>query len=311
MVLGGIIWSVLEYYELSLITVQQLHIAAKSHADVLSLQNCDVDASGKCNEVSRVERIKIMCSKFRVKDRIVDSNLFLASNDTHRVLYCPMHKVGSTTFLSLMYDRQNWKRARDLSVNRTTLSKDEMEYRLKNYFKFMVVRHPFDRLLSAYLDKFSAANKIYAKQYAKVLHSKFGGQLEIDSKGIAFPTFEQFLYLVLTEPVTFRNHHWLNYNDYCHPCFIQYDYVVYMETFEDDIDIILGHFDSDGSRFELPVNGYVRRARKDRLQETSAFFKKIDRRIIDKLLSVYRQDFQVFGYTWNYSTGAGCVKGVC
>ena len=284
----------------------------KSHADVNSPQNCDVDASNKRRVVSRMERIKVMCSKYRAtcKDRITSSR-FLVSNDRHRELYCPMFKVGSTTFTSLMYDEPNTTRVRYLYHNRNTLSKEEVEYRLKNYFKFMVVRHPFDRLLSAYSEKFNTSEVDLANKYANVLHKHFVSELKIDSNGTAQPSFAQFLYLVLTEPVTFRDSHWLNYNEYCHPCLIPYDHVVYMETFQDDIDIILDHFvDSNGSRPELPVNFHLRRAHKDRLQDTSAYFKKIDQKIIDKLLSVYHQDFEVFGYTWNYSTGAGCVKGV-
>ena len=293
------------YYEttkLPLIAVQQSQMPTKSHADVESPQNCDVDASIKRRVVSRVERIKVMCSKYRVKDRITRFR-FLVSSDRHRVLYCPMFKVGSTTFTSLMYDEPNTKRAHSLNLNRNTLSEEEVEYRLKNYFKFMVVRHPFDRLLSAYSERFNTSgNFSFAKKYANVLHKHFVSELKIDSNGTALPSLEQFLHLVLTEPVTFRNHHWLNYNEYCHPCLIPYDHVVYMETFQDDIDIILDHFvDSNGSRPELTVNVHLRRAHKDRLQDTSTIFKKIDRKIIDKLLSVYHQDFEVFGYTWNYS----------
>ena len=82
---------------------------------------------------------------------------------------------------------------------------------------------------------------------------------------------------------------------------------------QDDVGIILDHFvDNNGSRPDIPVNNpYLKRNHKDRLQDTSAFFKNIDQKIIEKLLLIYRQDFQVFGYTWNHSDGAGCVKGVC
>ena len=313
LIICGFIWSVLTYYDITklpLITLQQSKSPTQSHADEESLKYCGGEESGKCKEISREERIAIMCSKFRVKDR-VERYGFLASNDKHNVLYCPMYKVGSTTFISLMYDEHNSKKARRLHHNKKIVSEDKTEYRLKNYFKFMVVRHPFDRLLSAYLEKFNLSSGGLTKKYEKVMHKHFGSEMKIGPKG-AIPTLEQFLYLVVTEPVAFHNGHWGNYNTLCHPCVIPYDHVVYMETFQDDVGIILDHFVySNGSRPALPVNFHLRRAHTDRLQDTSAYFKKIDMKIIDKLLFIYRQDFKIFGYTWDYNTGAGCVKGVC
>ena len=121
MIICGIIWSLLQYYgimKIPLVAIQQSHIANKSHADMVSLHGCGGDdASGKCKDVSRVERIKIMCSKVKVKDRIWRTE-FLSSNDKYRVLYCPMFKVGSTAFLSLMYDQRNWRNARYMYHNK-------------------------------------------------------------------------------------------------------------------------------------------------------------------------------------------------
>ena len=315
LIICGFIWSVLKYYEITkrpLIILQQSKSPTQSHADVESLQHCGGDASGKCKEISREERIAIMCSKFKVKDSVKSAG-FLMSNDKHKVLYCRMFKVGSKTFTNLMYDEQHANLLhQNMNTIKRSLSLKEAEYRLKNYFTFMVVRHPFDRLVSAYLHKFKSENPAFLKMFEKVLHNKFGSEMNISSKGIAIPTFEQFLNLVATEPVAFSNNHWMNYNTYCHPCAITYDHVIYMETFQDDLGIILDHFvDSNGSRPVLRAKGHLQRVHKDRLQDTSAYFKKIDRKIIDKLLLVYRQDFQVFGYTWDYNTGAGCVKGVC
>ena len=81
----------------------------------------------------------------------------LAVNDNLKLIYCVIPKVGTTT----------WKRviakSREIQprINRWILWKrlsnyteEERNERLKKYFKFVFVREPLQRLLSAYKNKF-------------------------------------------------------------------------------------------------------------------------------------------------------------
>jgi len=93
-------------------------------------------------------------------------NYFMIVDDKHKLLYCMIPKVACTTFkmviaksltagnVSEQKIHFSWY-IHSLGLNyQYKYSKKEIELRLKTYFKFVVVRHPFDRLLSAYADKF-------------------------------------------------------------------------------------------------------------------------------------------------------------
>ncbi len=97
-------------------------------------------------------------------------------DDRNHVLYCLIPKVACTTFAALIASSASKTRLEKL-VNLTNMTDTanvvhgghffddhnvtrlksydigEIAIRLKTYFKFVAVRHPFDRLLSAWRDK--------------------------------------------------------------------------------------------------------------------------------------------------------------
>ena len=201
----------------------------------------------------------------------------------------------------------------DIYTNMRTYSEKEIKCKLKNYFKFMVSRHPFDRLVSAYNHWFHGNSEVtFMVRYAELKEDHFhGSELERNANGTALMTFEQFLHLVIEEPKRFNNLHWRNYMWYFQPCSIPYDHVIYMENMAADVGIVLDHFtEADGSKPKMPLFN-VKRGHNDKLRETTEMFKSVNNVIIDKLLERYQRDFDVFGYTWNNISGAGCAKCVC
>ena len=95
----------------------------------------------------------------------------VAVDDKHKVLYCYVPKVACTSWkvkLSLMSDK-----AQGAVLNThpspvdtrgglakygikmlSTYTPEQIKYRLENYFKFLFVRHPMERLVSSYRSKF-------------------------------------------------------------------------------------------------------------------------------------------------------------
>ena len=51
-------------------------------------------------------------------------------------------------------------------------SDDEIQERLKTYFKFLVVRHPMQRLVSAFRDKFGRETQSGFKNYAREIKNQ-------------------------------------------------------------------------------------------------------------------------------------------
>lgn len=89
------------------------------------------------------------------------------------VIYCSIPKVASTTWKTILVRSLDGRSADQMAEHAvederllrsvglrflSTLSHEEAEKRIETYFKFVVVRHPFDRIVSAYRDKIARFN---------------------------------------------------------------------------------------------------------------------------------------------------------
>ena len=98
----------------------------------------------------------------------------VAVDDKHKLLYCYVPKVACTSWkvkLSLMSDKavngeatvvnthpspvDTWEGLARYGIKMlSTYTPEQIKYRLENYFKFIFVRHPMERLVSSYRSKF-------------------------------------------------------------------------------------------------------------------------------------------------------------
>lgn len=88
-------------------------------------------------------------------------------------------------------------------------------------------RDPFERLLSAYRNKFEFAYSNYFRhRYGKSM--KFQTEKGLltfnESLNDAIPSFEEFLSYVSSEHSE-KNEHWQAIYEICHPCVIPYDFI--------------------------------------------------------------------------------------
>jgi len=107
-------------------------------------------------------------------------------------------------------------------------------YRLKNYASLLVVRNPFDRLLSAYRSKFMSGNVYFDQVYGTVIRERY----RIDSMNRSVVLFEEFVQYLIdlgTGTKEFSNPHWVPINQLCLPCLVDYKYVGKLETLQDDM----------------------------------------------------------------------------
>ena len=267
------------------------------------------------------------CEEHRPANSVYLDNII--TDDIHQVLYCFIRKVGCTSFQAMMVKNVGIETNKtwypESYMNKVGLkqlsqySRKDISVRLKNYFKFMVVRHPFDRLVSAYQQKFGGIKSYnlglishnFAPRYRNVIKKHFGEISKVDSKGEIMLSWPQFLELVATEPERFYNNHWASYEHLCNPCRVNYSHVVYMERMKDDIGIVLDRLKNpDGHRPTLPARNTIRDTT-DRAAELSQHFKNIDPDILKRLLQIYGRDLELFGYTWNSESEAGYPKNKC
>ena len=169
-------------------------------------------------------------------------------------------------------------------MNSTNDMRDVLE---RHPFTFAVVRHPFQRLVSAYLD---------FKTRSRNSENK-AGQLATGS-------FSQFLRnSVLKNNYSCTNggcasvntHHWRSMDVSCSFCAVNYTVISTMDTFSEDyarISAKLGLGEVKAKRSNVHGGSKIE-------QLTAEHFKEVPKDIKQKLRKIYEYDLKLFGYQDN------------
>ncbi|XP_066978991.1 carbohydrate sulfotransferase 11-like [Macrobrachium rosenbergii] len=106
--------------------------------------------------------------------------------------------------------------------------------KLENYKKFIVVRHPIERLVSAYFDKIHHKEGKLPMQ-RKVLPFVRKTRKNATVTDITWPEFVSFV----VRKGGRLNAHWMPYESLCLPCQIDYDFILKFETLDEDAEGLL------------------------------------------------------------------------
>lgn len=172
----------------------------------------------------------------------------------------------------------------------------ERESHLKLYNSFMFTRHPFERIVSAYVEKFTKTTK-----YTQTFHHRHGCKMIRRFRPNAtaeslkkcddatFPEFVKYLIQSASTNEPF-NTHWMPFYKICNPCTSQYSYIGKLETFEQDRQFILETF--FGARnLTFPHSNSMHHG------TTTTFLNQISEAEWQALYEIYRLDFELFGYS--------------
>uniref|UniRef100_A0A8C9VM77 Carbohydrate sulfotransferase n=2 Tax=Scleropages formosus TaxID=113540 RepID=A0A8C9VM77_SCLFO len=262
---------------------------------------------------ARRELLEEMCRSYTRKRRVLipEDIKHLIVDDQHGLLYCYVPKVACTNWkrvLMVLTGDGRYSDPLDIPANEAhvpgnlrTLSEyttAEINHRLRNYLKFVFVREPFERLVSAYRNKFT-------RNYNTAFHKRYGTKIirryRADPQPEALEhgddvSFEEFVrYLVdpqtqLEEPF---NEHWERIHSLCHPCLIHYDVVGRYETLEQDSRYVL-QLAGVESQVRFPASGKSTTTSEDMAAQ---FFRNISPLYQRKLYNLYRMDFLLFNYS--------------
>ncbi|XP_066521165.1 carbohydrate sulfotransferase 11-like [Hoplias malabaricus] len=265
----------------------------------------------------RRELLRDACRAHTHKRRVLipDDLKHVIVDDRHGLLYCYVPKVACT----------NWKRVLlvltgelggphdplQIAANEAhtpgrlrTLSEysaPEINRRLRTYLKFLFVREPFERLVSAYRNKFT-------RSYNTAFHRRYGTRIirrhrheprpEALERGddVSFTEFVRYLVDPSTQHEEPFNEHWERAHALCHPCLISYDVVGKYETLSEDAAYVLRLAGVD-EHVTFPSTAGNARTTGDMAAD---FFKSISPEYQRKLYDLYSMDFMLF----NYSTPA-------
>ena len=149
-------------------------------------------------------------------------------------------------------------------------------------FRFCFVRNPFDRLLSAYLDKI-VGNGHQKRPILKILGR--------DPTALgALVSFEEFVDAVATQPALRMNAHWRVQWQHVLGDFVPYDFVGRFERFQQDFVTVLSRWTNEPER-------YIQTEATHRTDAGLKIGDHYDRRLADVVRRIYADDFERFGYS--------------
>ena len=173
---------------------------------------------------------------------------------------------------------------------------------LTKFYKFMFVRHPLHRLVSAYRDKFffpAGDNKFIYNLFGKIIKQNYpeNFNITIHHPSEDFVTFKQFVQYVADSAAkgNWLNDHFSPYYDLCRPCDIKYDFVGRMEMMQMDSQFIIRKFFQNTSIDTLP--GMSATSKSTHGSEVRDLFQTLPRDLVTRLYFAFQPDFDMYGYS--------------
>lgn len=228
------------------------------------------------------------------------SNIYVV--DKYKALYCKVPKVASTSWITVLLAWQGITNSsvidpnvvhKQLSLSRlkrlNQYSLEERRRLINTYFKFVFVRHPFDRLDSAFRDKFhNTYNDTYFMQLFGtniVRRYRANPTNESLTKGNDV-TLQEFLQYLIDVPDKDLNEHWQSQTHVCSLCAIHYDFVGKYDQLLRDVAEVMVRLHAPV--VDMPPQGLKHTPWSDR-------FKDIPTKVIEHLKDKYAADFNVYG----------------
>ena len=119
---------------------------------------------------------------------------------------------------------------------------DEQREKWETYFKFTFVREPFERILSAYKDKFVHPRfphlmlQLHGRAILRTVRPNASKSALDKLNDITFREFIEYLVTKGSDKSTpVMDWHWDNYVNICGMCAVNYTFIGHYETFDQDL----------------------------------------------------------------------------
>uniref|UniRef100_UPI0035901AE5 carbohydrate sulfotransferase 9-like n=1 Tax=Myxine glutinosa TaxID=7769 RepID=UPI0035901AE5 len=226
--------------------------------------------------------------------------------DRFRLLYCEVPKVGCTNWRRVLLVLAGHVNGPPNSIKHvaahgikelrplSSYSNKEIHLRLNMYTKFLFVREPFNRLVSAYRDKFEANNTLYEKLIGRWIIKDFRENPSKDAlatgKGVTFTEFVRFI----TYYTNHMDRHWFPMYKLCFPCDIHYDFIGKFESINIEAPWFLHNVGTpDAVDYPKRKDTAFPRTNTDM---TDYYIKQLSYEDRNALFELARQDYELFDY---------------
>jgi len=276
----------------------------------------------------RRQHVKDVCDRYRKRleqdfkkfqpsknyQNVVSEVDLLYSTNKKPFLWCRVRKASSQSwndlFVSLWYRNytkdEPGKQQMFIRRDWTPQTRNTQFYYGANdkIFSFMVSRHPFERILSAYRDKFFV-NQAYSKAaferrkvqrfqklYGREILKNYRRNSPQEEKYKDAPTFREFVDYLLDLSLDQLDPHWLPTYLQCMPCHIHYSILGRIDTLQEDSKEILRRLKV---KKQLPFTHVTQGKTSD--QTVEKYYGELDRETLDRLYKMYEMDFLLFDYS--------------
>ncbi|XP_034031882.1 carbohydrate sulfotransferase 8-like [Thalassophryne amazonica] len=262
---------------------------------------------------SRHRLLSKICAKYQsgVTEQLIShrqiSRVYV--EDRSKLLYCEVPKAGCS----------NWKRVLMVLGGSATSTRDiphdaahyanhlrrlesydrpGITERLHSYMKVLFVREPFERLVSAFRDKFESPNSYYHPVFGRAIISKYRANATRAAlrtgAGVTFREFIQYL-LDVRRPVG-MDIHWEPVIQLCSPCLLRYSFIGKFESLEEEANYLL---QSVGAPSNLTFPDFKDRnplAERTSSRITQRYFAQLNSTERQKAFDFYYMDYLMFNY---------------
>ncbi|XP_047468309.1 carbohydrate sulfotransferase 10-like [Penaeus chinensis] len=294
-----------------LMTQEEYLRVKKIHQDRISLvkERCEkftpTATRGLTALINRGSHYKLGNKLFLPQD-VINSNFQI--DETHRVTFCWQYKVGSTAwnamFAYLLNQTSVIRRKTFYDMRKIMTVKTMKEFKKSmDFYKFLIVREPLERLLSAYRDRIedtshrSWQRDNYVPKILKVTrpHLK-SADIRVNGSLVVIPTFREFVEYLLVTPIGNYDPHWRPYWKHCAPCVVSFQAIGRAETQAQDIRFIL---EDSGLAREIDNTVLEQNAHHGRGSTHDllvSYYSTLDISTLEKLYRRYEVDYFIFGY---------------
>ncbi|KAL7646631.1 UNVERIFIED_CONTAM: hypothetical protein RMT77_001882 [Armadillidium vulgare] len=298
------------------------HFNSSAVKEFLSRQTERKASEEKYCSKELLDRKENQLSQSIFKNIIIDREFYLT--------YCPIYKAASTTWLAnLLKLRGMWRE--DDQITKTQMLVNQFLQKVTNLgapwmskgtTRFIVVRHPFHRLISCYRDKYQNASKayyynLYGEKMVRLYRPRPKGATKDDIRLMlndirkslnsygtvplpknpytdpVGPTFEEFVRYIVHARM--EDDHWRPYYIQCGMCHMVYDFVLKFENINEDSKIFIEYLN-----FTNVINtGWKNPTAGGRTTDevVCSYLHQIDSQLLKDLLIKYEHDFKLFNYS--------------
>ena len=260
---------------------------------------------------------------------------FLHFNDDYEVINCLVPKAASSIWTKQFGQMKNpsvgssKQLVYNISITNHLDRPFETARRIQTFTKFFVRRHPFERLVSAYINKFedpfmyyyidTLAKTIIISNYLEnyprkketferdFKHLPTSQKQEIlkqikrlDSAQDNFNiTFTEFVNYVTSsmDNIDALDIHWKPISRICKPCAVRYDIVIEHDNISEESQMLVDYLQMNkATNSHLYFEPHSRISTRDKCNK---YFTKLSKGLRQKLYELYRDDLLLFGYECN------------